>query len=79
MAEEIRLGDIIDDYCTKCKAISNHSVVSMVNDEPARTECRTCYSAHKYRHAKAGKKKPDSLKKSLFDEVLGKIGPPGPR
>ena len=32
---EYRLGDVIDDYCVKCKRIMNHSVVSMVDDEPA--------------------------------------------
>ncbi len=79
MAEEARLGGIIDDYCTRCKAVLNHFIVSMVNGQPARTECRTCHTAHKYRRAKAGRKKPDSKKQALFDEVLGKIGPPGAR
>jgi len=27
---ETRLGDEIDDYCVKCRRITNHSVVSMV-------------------------------------------------
>ncbi len=79
MSGEPRLGGIIDDYCTKCKAVLNHCIVSIVNGEPARTECRTCYTAHKYRRAKEGKKKSDSRKQALFDEVLEKIGPPGAR
>lgn len=79
MPENPRLGDIIDDYCTKCKAVLNHSVVSLVNGEPAQTECRTCYTPHKYRRAKMGKKKSDSKKQDLFNEVLEKIGPPGAR
>ncbi len=78
MAEEYRLGDIIDDYCTRCKGVMNHSVVSLVNGKPARTECRTCYSAHKYRKAQGAKKRP-ATKEDLFDQVLGKMGPLGHR
>ena len=32
---EARLGDVIDDYCVKCKQIMNHSVVSIVEAAPA--------------------------------------------
>src|SRR6266545_4768238 len=39
---EYRLGDVIDDYCVKCKQIMNHSVVSLVDGEPAKVRCRTC-------------------------------------
>ena len=28
---ELRLGDEIDDYCIKCKRITNHAVVSIVS------------------------------------------------
>lgn len=78
MADMHRLGDIIDDYCSRCKAVMNHSIVSLVDGEPARTECRTCYTSHKYRSAQGGKKRPNT-KQDLFDEVLDKIGPLGPR
>ena len=56
MAEH-RLGDIIDDHCSKCSMLTNHSIVSVVDDEIARVRCRTCYYEHKYRHGKGGKKK----------------------
>ncbi len=78
MLEELRLGGIIDDYCTKCQAVMNHSIVSMVDGAPARTECRTCYSSHKFRNSKGSKKKPGN-KQDLFNEVLEKMGPIGPR
>ena len=78
MAEEFRLGDIVDDYCSRCKAVMNHSVVSLIDGKPARSECRTCYTAHKYRHARGAKKVPSS-KKDLFEEVLGRMGPLGHR
>ena len=73
---EIRLGDIIDDYCVKCKRIMNHAVVSMVNAEPAKVRCRTCHNDHDYRHEQAPPPKVDARKAALFNEVLAK-GAPG--
>src|SRR5215212_6740898 len=70
---ECRLGDIIDDYCVKCKQIMNHAVVSMLNTEPAKVRCRTCHSDHDYRHEQAPPPKVDLRKAALFQEVLAKI------
>lgn len=53
MFGELRLGDDIDDFCIKCKRITNHAVVSIVNDTAAKVRCRSCYSEHDYRHDKA--------------------------
>ena len=78
MAAATRVGDVIDDYCTRCKAVMNHSVISVVDAAPVRTECRTCYSAHKYRNAKGRRVRPAS-KSDLFDEVLQRMGPIGRR
>jgi hypothetical protein len=72
---EIRLGDIIDDYCVKCKQIMNHAVVSMLNGEPAKVRCRTCHSDHDYRHEQAPPPKVDLRKQALFHEVLSKLEP----
>ena len=38
---DYRLGDIIDDYCVKCKQIMNHAIVSMLMADPAKVRCRT--------------------------------------
>ena len=73
---EARLGDIIDDYCVKCKRIMNHSVVSLMNGGPAKVRCRTCYSDHDYRHEQAPPPKVDLRKQALFSEVLSKVEPP---
>ncbi len=51
--EEQRLGDIIDDHCIKCRRITNHSIVSIVEDRAAKVRCRTCYHDHDYRHEQA--------------------------
>jgi hypothetical protein len=71
----VRLGDVIDDYCVKCKRIMNHSVVSVMNDEPAKVRCRTCHSDHDYRHEQAPPPKVDLRKKALYNEVLSKVSP----
>jgi hypothetical protein len=73
---EYRLGDIIDDYCVKCKRIMNHAIVSMLNNEPAKVRCRTCHSDHDYRHEQAPPPKVDARKQALFNEVLAKVAPP---
>jgi len=72
---EVRLGDIIDDYCIKCKRIMNHAVVSMLNAEPAKVRCRTCHSDHDYRHELPPPPKIDPRKQTLFNEVLAKVAP----
>ncbi len=72
---EARLGDVIDDYCVKCKQIMNHSVVSIVDTAPAKVRCRTCYNDHDYRHEQAPPPKIDSRKAALFNEVLAKVQP----
>jgi hypothetical protein len=70
---ELRLGDMIDDYCTRCRLLTNHSIVSLVNGQPAKVHCRTCFFEHHYRHGKGGTKKRSSRKAQLFDEVLSSI------
>lgn len=50
---EQRLGDVIDDHCIKCRRITNHSIVSIVESQAAKVRCRTCYHDHDYRHEQA--------------------------
>lgn len=61
---ELRLGDVIDDYCVKCRRITNHSVVSLVAGQAAKVRCRTCYHDHDYRHETAPPTKKELLKKA---------------
>lgn len=70
---EFRLGDVIDDYCVKCRRIMNHSVVSMMDTQPAKVRCRTCHNDHDYRHEIAPPPKVDPRKSALFKEVLEKL------
>lgn len=49
-------GDPIEARCTKCRKNTNHIVVAMANDVPAKVQCNTCSGQHKYRPPTAAKK-----------------------
>src|SRR5215467_399267 len=49
---QLRLGDILDDYCPRERRLTNHAVVAMVGDDVKQTRCTTCDSEHEYKHAK---------------------------
>jgi hypothetical protein len=67
----MRLGDDIDDHCSRCKRTTDHSVVSMMGEEVLRTRCRTCNSEHKYRQNKGRSK--EMTAKEAFDKVLASV------
>ena len=72
---DTRLGDVIDDFCVKCRRLTNHSVVSILNGAAAKVRCRTCYSDHDYRNEQAPPSKKDLKKAALFNEVLSGVAP----
>jgi len=69
----LRLGDDVDDYCIKCKRLTNHSIIALVDDEPAKVRCRTCYNEGPFRKGIAPPSKKDLRKAALFNEVLNTI------
>lgn len=71
----LRLGDVIDDYCSKCRRLTNHAVVSIVNDEPAKVRCRSCYHDHDYLHEQVPPSKKDLKKMELFNAVVATVHP----
>lgn len=73
---DLRLGDIIDDYCVKCRRLTNHAIVSLLNSAAAKVRCRTCYSDHDYRNEQAPPSKKELLKqKELYNAVLAATVP----
>lgn len=74
---DFRLGDEIDDYCVKCRRVTNHAIVSLLNRDPAKVRCRTCYHEHDFRKGEAPPKK-DTKKEALFKEVLSTLAPATP-
>src|SRR6476619_6655444 len=49
---QLRLGDILDDYCPRERRVTNHAVVAMVEDDVKQTRCSTCDAEHEYKHAR---------------------------
>lgn len=73
---DLRLGDVIDDYCVKCRRLTNHSIVSLMDGAAAKVRCRTCYSDHDYRKEQAPPSKKElARQKELYNAVLS--GAPG--
>ena len=75
----LRLGDVIDDYCPRCRLLLNHDIASMSGDRVAKSTCRTCFNTHDYRDGqvparRGSKQKADS--KTLMDQVLASMPPP---
>ena len=64
----MRLGDYIDDFCTRCKRTTDHSIAAIVGDEVQKVTCRICHSEHKYRHNESPKK--ELTKEQAFNKEL---------
>jgi NMD protein affecting ribosome stability and mRNA decay len=67
----MRLGDDIDDHCSRCKRTTDHSIVSMAGEEVQVTRCRTCNSEHKFRNNKSRSK--EMTAKEAFDKVMASV------
>lgn len=66
----MRLGDYVDDYCSRCKRSTDHSVAAIVDDQPAKVLCRTCNNEHKYR-GNRGKK--EMTAQEAFQKVMASV------
>ena len=66
-----RLGDDIDDYCSRCRRTTDHSVVTMSGEEVEKTRCRTCSYEHKYRKNSGGRKELSA--QEAFQKVLASV------
>jgi len=74
-----RLGDVIDDYCPRCRLLLNHDVTSLFGSEVAKVTCRTCHNTHDYRHAQVpARRRPGKKdeKKALIEQVLATLPKP---
>jgi hypothetical protein len=49
---QLRLGDILDDYCPRERRLTNHAVVAMIDGDVKQTRCTTCDAEHEYKHAR---------------------------
>jgi hypothetical protein len=70
----LRLGDVVDDYCSRCRLLSNHAIAAIVDDAIKQTRCSTCDFEHPYKDgklpARRGKKDGTS---ALYKQVLDNV------
>src|SRR5262245_47078813 len=70
---QLRLGDIVDDYCPRERRLANHTIVAMVGDEIRLTRCTTCDAEHPYKGGKVPRQRKKSSTKAAYDEVLDSV------
>lgn len=71
LQRQLRVGDIVDDYCPRERRVSDHAVVAMVGEAVRQTRCTTCDAEHVYKGAKV----PASRKKKVEVPLPPKAAP----
>jgi hypothetical protein len=68
-------GDILEARCTRCRVVTNHTIVAMVGEQPARVRCNTCGGDHNYRPPQkaAVAKAPRATPRSAKPPARGKL------
>ena len=77
-SDSLRLGDVIDDFCPRCKLLLNHAVASMVEGKVVKVICQTCHSEHPYKNAVVPPKKRPGPRAVLLDQVASTVAPTAP-
>ena len=68
---QLRLGDILDDYCPRERRVTNHAVVAMIGEDVKQTRCTTCDADHEYKHAKVPRqRRKTETPAALYSQVL---------
>jgi len=67
--KELSVGGHVDSRCTKCRKITNHIIVAIKDEAPAKVQCNTCGGEHKYRPPASVKKA--SEKKAAIPKETG--------
>jgi hypothetical protein len=56
MPKALKVAGEVDSYCTKCRLVLNHRVVSMKLGKAYQVECLTCRTTHLWRASAPGEK-----------------------
>ena len=68
---QLRLGDILDDYCPRERRVTNHAVVAMIGDAVKQIRCTTCDAEHDFKHAKVPRqRRKTETPAALYAQVL---------
>jgi len=69
----LRLGDIVDDYCTRERRVTNHAIVAVVENSIRQTRCTTCDTEHAYKGGKEPRLRKKPQTSELYDQVLADV------
>ena len=61
LPRQLRVGDLVDDYCPRERRLTDHAIVALVEDDVRQVRCTACDGEHEYRKGKvpiSRKKKP---------------------
>lgn len=58
MPKPLRVAGEVDSWCTRCRLVLNHRIVSMKNGKAYKVECLTCRSQHLWRAGVPGEGAP---------------------
>ena len=68
---QLRLGDILDDYCPRERRVTNHVIVAMIGEDVKQTRCTTCDADHEFKHAKVPRqRRKTETPAALYAQVL---------
>jgi hypothetical protein len=56
VSKPLKVAGEVDSFCTKCRMILNHRIVSMKSGRPYQVLCLTCNSQHLYRPGPPGER-----------------------
>lgn len=70
----LSVGGYTESRCSRCKDITNHVIVAMVNGEVVKVQCCACGSTHKHRPPRAAK---SSTATTVVKRSGGKVSPVG--
>ena len=68
---QVRVGDVLDDYCPHERRVTNHAVVAIVGDKVKLTRCTTCENEHAYKEARVPPRKQTRLVAALSTSESG--------
>lgn len=74
LQRQLRVGDIVEDYCPRERRLSDHAVVAMVGETIRQTRCTTCDAEHEHKQAKV----PVSRKKKVELPLPPRTAAPSP-
>jgi len=68
---QLRLGDILDDYCPRERRVTNHAIVAMIGEDVKQVRCTTCDADHEFKHAKVPRQRRKAeTPAALYAQVL---------